>query len=110
MKIFLTILILFSVLSDFTQGVDSIDIEYQSCDTELLHQDTDLHTESKSDHEQEDHQHHCHCHLGHSHTALMRKGISFKAFILTVKKNQYPQLHLDNTQSYQNEIIRPPIS
>lgn len=108
MNVFLAMIVLFSIVTDFTSASISriedpfVSEQFLSCT------DIDLHDANGQDHEQDDDLH-CHCHSGHFHTVVIYKSKDFPNPIATQNKIKYFTLNASETNGYQADHIRPPI-
>jgi hypothetical protein len=107
MKIIVSLLLIFTVLTDFTSA--SLHDDVSACETQISCTDVDFHASSESDDHNSDNSHD-HCHLGHTHNVIISTSVVEalpSVYQITIL---YPELRVDQPINYLLDIIRPPIS
>lgn len=110
MKIVLALLLMFSVLADFSvasydmASCESACAEASVCaDDHLAGHDSDHGADSNSGHG-------CHNHAGHSHVAIINASINDLNSNVSALSVKFPKHKSNNLSLFLNEISRPPIS
>ena len=108
MKIIITLLLVFTIFSDFTSAAVHEET-LSTCSSLISCADIDLHSSSDTQNHNSEGDHD-HCHLGHSHTAII--NASYKRSISQFRKYNvsYPAYQVGQTQNYSLDVIRPPIA
>lgn len=107
MKIIVSLLLIFTVLTDFTSA--SLHDDVSACETQISCSDVDFH--ASSDSEERDAEN-CsdHCHLGHSHNVIISTFIVEEIPPTNKITVSYPELRVDQPINHHLDIIRPPIA
>jgi|TARA_Y100000768_G_scaffold334487_1_gene275225 hypothetical protein len=108
MKIIITLLLVFTIFSDFTSAALHEETS-STCSSLISCADIDLHSSSDTQNHDSEGEHD-HCHLGHSHSALINP--LYKRSISQFKKYNvsYPAYYVGKTQNFSLDVIRPPIA
>lgn len=108
MKIIMTLLLIFTIFTDFTSA-SAHNEELSSCESQISCVDVDLHSSNDSDHNESESEHD-HCHLGHSHNVIIGSTVIESKPALSKLYISYPAFQVGKIQNYSIDIIRPPIA
>ncbi len=105
MKIVVTVLLIFTIFSDFTSS-SFFEEDLGLCESKCI--GSDSHTQNDEHGHSEGDEHHCH--QGHTHTSIFEK-----ALIVTFHyKNEFTlsflAFQVGNPNKYLHDIVRPPIA
>ena len=107
MKIIVSLLLIFTVLTDFTSA--SLHNDMNTCETQISCAAVDFHSSSESDDHNSENSHD-HCHLGHSHNVIISTSV-IEALPSTFKVTvSYSEFRAGQPINYHLDIIRPPIA
>ena len=107
MKFVLALLLIFSVIVDFSSMSSESEISVSSCDTTTVCSDVDLHSDKAQDEHDDEH---CHCHAGHIHIGIVNSSIVNTHPPHLSSNKEFSKYNLNKAIQFHSEINRPPIA